>query len=208
LKFVLFVEGYSEKMSLPAFLKRWLDNRLRQPVGMKIVRFEGWADYNRDVQKKARVHLNAPGSDDVVAVIGLIDLYGPTIFPAHLANADDRYNWGKGEFENRVAHERFRHFFAVHETEAWLLSEPALFHHDIRGSFPGRIAEPETVNFTEPPAKMLERLYKNRLKQTYKKVTHGKELFDKLDPATAYDKCPRLRELLDEMLRLAIRALA
>jgi len=208
LKFILFVEGYSEKKALPAFLKKWLDNQLPQPVRMKIVRFEGWADYNRDVRKKAHVHLNAPGSDDVVAVIGLIDLYGPTIFPGHLANADDRYNWGKGEFENRVGHEKFRHFFAVHETEAWLLSEPALFHHDVRASFPGRVTQPETVNFNEPPAKMLERLYKNRLKHTYKKVTHGKELFDRLDPATAYNKCPHLRELLDEMLRLARRALA
>jgi hypothetical protein len=30
MKFVLFVEGYTEKKALPEFLKRWLDPRLSQ----------------------------------------------------------------------------------------------------------------------------------------------------------------------------------
>lgn len=105
--------------------------------------------------------------------------------------------------KKRVGDSRFRHFFAVHEIEAWLLSEPMLFPAEVRTGFPGTVDQPETVNFDEPPAKLLERLYKDRLKQTYKKVTHGKELFDKLDPDTAHARCPRLRELLDEMLKLA-----
>lgn len=206
MKFILFVEGYSEKKALPAFIKRWLDDQLDPKVGLKVVRFEGWADYNREVQKKVRVYLNSPGSDDIIAIIGLIDLYGPTIYPTQLTTAEARYEWGKNEFENRVGHPRFRHFFAVHETEAWLLSEPTLFHQGIRSGFPGRVTQPETVNFNEPPGKLLERLYKDRLKQTYKKVTHGKELFDKLDPAIAYASCPHLRDLLDEMLNLARNA--
>jgi len=208
LKFILFVEGYSEKKALPAFLKRWLDRQLPQRVGLKIVRFEGWGDYNREVSKKARVHLNSPGSEDIIAIIGLIDLYGPDIYPGHLTTAKEKYDWGKEDFEKRVGNARFRHFFAVHETEAWLLSEPTLFPANVRTGFPGRVTQPETVNFDEPPAKLLERLYKARLKQTYKKVTHGKELFDKLDPDTAYACCPRLRELLDDMLGLARAALS
>ena len=42
MKFVLFVEGHTEKAALPAFLKRWLDPQLEQRVGLKPVRFEGW----------------------------------------------------------------------------------------------------------------------------------------------------------------------
>jgi hypothetical protein len=34
-------------------------------------------------------------------------------------------------------------------------------------------------------------------------VTHGKDLFDKLNPEVAYRKCPHLKDLLDEMLRMA-----
>jgi hypothetical protein len=39
--------------------------------------------------------------------------------------------------------------------------------------------------------------------RTYKKTTHGSELFSQLDVELAYAKCPRLKELLDEMLNLA-----
>jgi len=71
---------------------------------------------------------------------------------------------------------------------------------------PGKTQHPEMINFDEPPSKSLQRLYKEKIKQTYKKVTHGKALFDKLDPAIAYEKCPYLREIFDEMLKIAREA--
>ena len=44
MKFVLFVEGYTEKKALANFFKRWLDPKLDKSVGIQVVRFEGWAD--------------------------------------------------------------------------------------------------------------------------------------------------------------------
>ena len=41
MKFVLFVEGHTERKALPDFIRRWLDSRLAQRVGIKAVRFEG-----------------------------------------------------------------------------------------------------------------------------------------------------------------------
>ncbi len=41
MKFVLFVEGHTEKAAVGPFLKRWLDPQLSSPVGIKTVRFEG-----------------------------------------------------------------------------------------------------------------------------------------------------------------------
>jgi len=202
-KFILFVEGYTEKKALPAFLKRWLDPQLQQSVGMQTVRFEGWAELRKDVCKKAHLYLNGPGREDILAVIGLLDLYGPTFYPGHLVNAEDRNRWAKKDIEDEVNHPRFRQFFLVHEVEAWLLSQPELFPSEVRRAFPGKIAQPESVNFQQPPSGLLQKLFKEKLKQTYKKVTHGKNLFDKLDPSVAYNKCPNLKELLDEMLRLA-----
>lgn len=203
MKFVLFVEGYTEKKALPAFLKRWLDPQLPQPVGMQTVRFDGWAELRKDVRKKANLYLHGPQRDEILAVIGLLDLYGPTFYPSHLVNAEDRNSWAKKEIEDEVNHPRFRQFFSVHEVEAWLLSQPELFPPEVRKALPGKIAQPESVNFQQPPGKLLEQLFKAKLKQTYKKITHGKDLFDKLDPLVAYDKCPHLKALLDEMLRLA-----
>ncbi len=78
MKFVLFVEGYTEDKALPAFIKRWLDKRLPQPIGIKSVRFEGWAELRREVNKRTHLYFKSPESASIIAVISLIDLYGPT----------------------------------------------------------------------------------------------------------------------------------
>lgn len=84
-----------------------------------------------------------------------------------------------------------------------MLSQPELFPDEVRRRLPDKIERPETVNFTEPPSQLLGRLYRDTLRRTYKKIVNGRELFERSDPEVAYNKCPRLRELLDEMLRLA-----
>jgi hypothetical protein len=203
MKFILFVEGHTEDKALPAFLKKWLDPRLESPVGIDTVRFDGWPELFRDTARKARMHLNSPSKDKIIAVISLLDLYGPTFYPTHLTDKDERYLWAKQEIEGIVQEENFFQFFAVHEVEAWLLSQPEIFPASVRNALPGKVATPETVNFDEPPAKLLDTLYRQHTKRIYKKVVNGKELFGKLDPAVAYEKCPRLRELLDTMLDLA-----
>ncbi|MEI7748551.1 MAG: DUF4276 family protein [Chlorobiaceae bacterium] len=206
MRFILFVEGYTEDKALPAFLKRWLDARLLKPVGIRVVRFEGWPELVKDVAKKAKMHLNGPWKDDIIAVISLLDLYGPTFYPAQASDSKERYEWGKQYLEGMVDHRKFFQFFAVHEVEAWLLSDPEIFPQKVKSAFPKRIEKPEMVNFTEPPAKLLERLYSNYTPRSYKKVVHGRELFGKLNPEVAYSKCPRLKELLDNMLELAEQA--
>ena len=200
MKFVLFVEGHTEKKCLSGFLRRWLDSRLNQRVGIQVVRFEGWPELVKDSPTKARLYLN---NTDVIAVIALLDLYGPTFYPKDKVTVADRYAWARADLEGKVGDPRFRQFFAVHETEAWLLSDPDLFPRAVKDALSARVQHPEEVNFDEPPSKLLGRLYDEKTKRTYKKVTHGKELFDKLDPGVAYRKCPRLKELLDQMLHMA-----
>lgn len=203
MKFVLFVEGYTEDKSLPQFLKKWLDPQLSTPVGIKSVRFEGWPELFKDAPRKARLHLNGPAKKDIIAVISLLDLYGPTFYPAQITESEERYGWAKKDIEDRVDHPKFFQFFAVHEIEAWLLSQPNIFPAKIENALPSKIQNPETVNFNEPPAKLLERLYPLHTGRSYKKVVNGKELFSKLDPNRAYQKCPKLKALLDKLLELA-----
>jgi len=62
------------------------------------------------------------------------------------------------------------------------------------------------VNFDEPPGCLLNRLYEQATRKKYKKVVYGGQLFKKLDPAIAYERCPELKALLDEMLSLAKEA--
>jgi len=203
MKFVLFVEGHTERKALPGFLKRWIDPRLEQRVGLKVVRFNGWAELINDSTKKAKMYLN---EDDVIAVFALLDLYGPTIYPDDKQCTSERFEWAKNYLERKVGDHRFHQYFAVHETEAWLLSNPDLFPKIIKNAFPGKVQNPEEVNFDKPPSKLLGELYREKTKRTYKKVAHGKELFDKLDPDVAYQKCPYLRELFDDMLKIAKEA--
>jgi hypothetical protein len=93
--------------------------------------------------------------------------------------------------------------FAVHEIEAWFLSDLSLFPTAIRASLARKARYPEALNFDDPPKKLLKRMYREKLKQEYKEVTHGYEFFSRLDPSTAASRCPNLKAMLDEMLRLA-----
>ena len=207
MKFVLFVEGHTEKKVAPGFLKRWLDPKLSQPVGIKSVRFEGWHDYVDEIAKKVALNLSGQTGSDVIAGIGLLDLYGPTLFPDEVSTVDQKFVWGKRHLEeNIVKHERFFQHFAVHETEAWLLSDHTIFPNAVRLGVQKISRSPESVNFDEPPSKFLKRLYREKLDKSYKKVTDGTNLFKDLMPERAYDKCPYLRKLLDDMLSLAKKA--
>ena len=191
MKFVFFVEGHTEKKALPDFLRRWLDSKLPQRVGVQVVRFEGWAELVNDLPRKAPLYL---ANEDVIAVVALLDLYGPTFYPANAKTAEKRHAWAVKHLESKVNDKRFKSSFAVHETEAWLLSKPDLFPTVVTKALPGKIDRPEEVNFDEPPAKLLDRVYKEKTGRGYKKVTYGRELFAKLDPALARERCPYLRE--------------
>jgi hypothetical protein len=200
MKFVLFAEGHTEHKAVPSFLKRWLDPKLSEPVGIQSVRFEGWAELVKDAPVKAELYLS---KDDVIAVIALLDLYGPTFYPDDKDTPDKRYEWAKRYLEKKVGQDKFFQFFAVHEVEAWLLSDPSIFPASVRTQVAGLSRSPECVNSTNPPAKRLNEVYSRQTKRRYKKVVYGKDLFAKLDPHVAYGKCPHLKELLDGMLKLA-----
>lgn len=83
MKFVLFCEGWTEKKSLPAFLRRWLDSQLSVRVGIKVVRFDGWQELVKDAPVKAELHLRA---NDVIAVIGLLDPLWTNLLPLKQAD--------------------------------------------------------------------------------------------------------------------------
>ena len=114
----------------------------------------------------------------MIAVVGLLDLYGASLsYPPNLT-ADAKYALAKTELERRVGDPRFRQHFAVHETEAWLLSDPGIFPAAIRDRLANEADRPESVNFEEPPAKLLHRVYRAHRRE-YKKVVDGSALLNK-----------------------------
>ena len=205
-KFILFVEGYTEMTGLAGFLKRWLDARLDVPVGIDPVRFEGWSDLVRDGKKKANVYLTSSKQSEIIAVIGLIDLYGVDYYPDEITGVKERYQWLKNDIEQKVGQARYRQFFAVHETEAWFLASLSEFPTEVRKTLEKKVLYPERVNFDTPPAKLLEATFSRELKRDYKKVTEARNRFPKLDPELVSAKCPYLQEMLNELLRLVQEA--
>lgn len=202
MKFVLFVEGYTERKAVGAFLKRWLDSRTRESIGIKVVRFDGWPEMVKDMPKKAKMHLAGPDRHNVIAVLALLDLYGPTFYPSHLSTSRERLEWATQEMQNKVGDARFRMFFAVHELEAWLLSQPEIFPKPIADAVSRISNAREDVDFDAPPSKRLCEFFQQKTGLKYKKTTHGVQYFSKLDPEVAAERCPELRRMLETMLQM------
>jgi hypothetical protein len=204
MKFILFVEGATEKQGAVDLIRRWLDARLAPVrVGVKPINVRGFGNFSREVPRKARLHLSGRDAEKIIGVIGLLDLYGANIFPGRISTVEEMWQWGKNKIEKEVNHPKFRMVFAVHDVEAWLLSQPELLQLNWGREVHRRLDRPEEIDLQDPPAKLLARTYRDQKNRKYKKPTDGKAFFDKLDPEIAYQKCPYLKQMLDEMLRLA-----
>ena len=203
MRFVLLVEGKTEKEAAAEFLRRWLDSQLSLRVGIQVVRFNGYAQLLQKVAVRAQEFIDGPKNKEIISVVGLLDLYGPTFYPDSCTTAEQRRAWATQKIEADVCRKRFRMFFAVHEFEAWLLAQPVNLPAAVQRILPSKTNQPETVNFDEPPARLLNRLYTQATGREYKKVTHGRDLFAKLNPNIAVTKCPQLARMLNEMLAMA-----
>ena len=208
MKFVLFVEGATEATVLPAFLERWLHDqiqyRLKQRVRVDAQPFGSCSALMQNGPKRAKYLLNEPQkASELIAVISLLDLKGADFpYPKQMKTVDAKCKWARNYMQKQVDSPKFRQHFAVHDLEAWLLSDAGIFPQTVRGAV-AKVKTPESVNSTKPPSKFLAEIYESKSKHSYRKVTDGKELFGKLDPQVAYEKCPYLKLLLDEMLTLA-----
>lgn len=205
MRFVLFGEGNTERKGLPPFLRKSLEQSVGASVGIRVVEFTGWAEYRDEVAKKALKYLEGPGSEEIIAIIGLLDLHSPGLCPDDRRPVQDRIQWVRQTIESMVGHPKFRQYVAVHETEAWLLSDPSIFPAEIRKVLVRSAKRPETVDDQEPPSRFLSRLYvtKTPRGKAYKKVVDGSDLFEKLNPVAAQSRCPHLKEMLDDMTALA-----
>ncbi len=210
-----FVEGDTERIVLPGFIARWLNPRLTVPVEIPApVNLQGCGGFIQEIGKSAKGHLRSADSNDLIAVVGLLDLKGPEahhFYPPGVTAIQDRYEWGKRKIEQYVDHPKFHMFFAVHEIEAWLFSQPEIFPEFIREALFEGLPEPEEIDFDTPPSKRLKKTYDTLIQQksishAYRKTGHGRKFFNSLDPERAYAKCPYLRKMLDALLSVSKKA--
>jgi len=202
----LFVEGDTERgearrRTLPRFIHNWLDPQLPEGrrVGITPVKFQGVSNYLDGLQRKIALYLDDGRANFVV---GLVDLYGipaSRIDLSQYTTVKDKIIAARGYMRSIVPKEyrdRFRQHFAVHEVEAWLLAYPEEWPPEVRDQITRRA--PEQIDLTEPPAKFLKRIVGR-----YKKTTTAMNLFPKVNPQVAIDKCPFLRQFMEDLLLLA-----
>ncbi|MCD6217553.1 DUF4276 family protein [bacterium] len=207
MKFIIIVEGKTERLAIQEFLKRWLDSKLNEKVGIK-QRITIGGKLEDKFKKQAKKLLEEDRKKEILAVIGLLDLYGLGFdHKGTTKGVAKLFKDKKAAIENHVNHNQFRMFFAVHEFEAWLLSDPNVFQSNRRDELNKYSANPERVNFKNHPSKVIQDIYnKRKSKRSYKKTTDGCDLFSRLDPQVVYDKCPHFKMMLDEMVQMALAA--
>lgn len=206
MKFIIIVEGRTEKLAIHDFLKRWLDHKLVERVGVRQRLLSG-GKIEQQITKQALAHLEKDDENEIIGVFGLLDLYGMGFdLEGKTMGPDKLFKERKKAIEKQVSHDHFKMFFAVHEFEAWLLSDPEIFQQNFRKEVGKYSSNPESVNFTNHPSKLLQDIYRRKAKGHYKKTTDGPDLFSRLDPQLVYDKCPYFRKMLDEMVKLALDA--
>jgi len=183
------------------FIHNWLDPQLPEGrrVGITPVKFQGVSNYLDGLQRKIALYLDDGRANFVV---GLVDLYGipaSRIDLSQYTTVKDKIIAARGYMRSIVPKEyrdRFRQHFAVHEVEAWLLAYPEEWPPEVRDQITRRA--PEQIDLTEPPAKFLKRIVGR-----YKKTTTAMNLFPKVNPQVAIDKCPFLRQFMEDLLLLA-----
>jgi hypothetical protein len=200
-KLQLYVEGDTEAHALPGLVRRWLDQKAGAHVRVLVESLDGWQRFAGEIDAKVRLRLRQGDSSQLIGVIGILDLYGPQFYPAGVTTADDRVMWATKHFEAEVNDRRFRMFMAVHEIEAWILSQPSLLPPQVSKVLPSR--PPEQVDFGEPPSKLLHGLYKKRLKRHYKKTVDSVNMLAMLDLQVLHDRCPYAAAFLDAVLDMA-----
>lgn len=199
---LLLLEGATELAALPTFLGRWLEKEAGRPIRLRPVDLKGSGNYVRELRRK--IVLFTENYPDITGCFGLLDLYGLDLpYPKTVTSSAAKQRWAKQHLEAIASHPSFRQHFAVHDVEAWLLSDPALFDRSVRDALPKKAAKPEAVNFDTPPAELLKSLHLMKTPRAYRKRVDGKTFFNKLDPHLAASKCPALQALLQDMLAAA-----
>jgi hypothetical protein len=82
-KFILFVKGKTEAQSVSGFLNQWLSLHFEPGAcpGIQIKKFEGLSALHDRAPRIAMNYLTDPAYSDVIALISLLDLYGPQFYP-------------------------------------------------------------------------------------------------------------------------------
>lgn len=208
----ILCEGSTEENAVNLFIKKHWDV---SSVGLKAV--QTTAD---DIIEDADIAID---NGDAQAVFSLFDLYG---FKHELRDSQgfkkdylalttrkDQIkfcvDYYRRHLKEQVSNkEEFHPHFSIHEIEAWILADTTSVSRKLKiCNYKGE-ANPEEINFDNPPKKRLNNLFSTHLKTRYKENSDSKNIFPKLDFNTVYSKCHYFKLFYDELVREGQRILS
>jgi hypothetical protein len=149
------------------------------------------------------------------AVFCLIDLYGiHEAFTHELSHAlgtrnwfgmdtQEKVNWLKTEIPRRCIAPEYRAKFHIHisvyEIEALMFADPNRIARMLKVNSIGEFHHPEKINDVNPPAKLLNELFRQHLKRRYGKTTDGVSLLRELNFDLVYKQCPNFKIFVDDL---------
>lgn len=141
------------------------------------------------------------GSIRVAGLITRSHLCGLALpFPASVTEVEEKVAWAKQELESCAKDMRFRQFFAVYELEAWLLSDTGLFPNEVKNALPASLSE--KVNSSEPPSKLIGKLYQSKIRKPYKKQADGEKFFCETGPKNSLSEVSALESAAGRNARI------
>ena len=170
-----------------------------QGCGIKIKPYEGIATLLRKLDDQIKAELLS----DAQVVFCLVDYYHYPLpsekehlpFPQRLKAIKSNMLEQIDASRRSVVHCHV----VVYEVEAWILADEQVLVQRLKTKSLSFWNQPETVNDMKPPAKVLEELFRTRLKRRYDKYKDGVDLLGKIDWQKVYAKCPTFQQLVDDL---------
>jgi hypothetical protein len=196
-KIKVLCEGQTEE-GLRALLSKAVDIR---KCGIHIRTYEGVAQLLRKLDGRIREELRS-GAE---VVFCLVDYHHfPLSDEQKFLPLEQRVAAIQGYIAEQIHESRresVRCHIVVHEVEAWIIADEQAVAQRLKINNLAAWAQPETINDMNPPAKVLEQLFRTRspLKKRYIKAKDGVDLLRKVDCQKVYDKCPTFKKLVDDL---------
>ena len=214
MKVWVYVEGRSDKDALSALCRNWRQDLRTRGWGIEYVSLKNKSEYLRKIGPRTAEKLTNNVND---LVVGLPDLY-PNYASGEYrhSNLQELKNLqirlvkrslqkivGPGDSDSRIS--RFYASALKHDLEMLLLTVPSQLQSllGMRNAPQGWRLPPEDQNQNKPPKKIVEELFRTRLKRSYREITDSQAILSKVSLSEVlFDekqgaKCPAFRAMLD-----------
>lgn len=208
MKVWIFVEGHSDEKALSALWNDWKQRLRENGWGIELIPLENKSKYFRKIGARATEKL---ANDACDLVVGLPDLY-PNRDYANTEYKHDNLKELRAVQRHLVKQnlrKKFRQtdsymarFYASalkHDLEVLLLAATSQLQSRLKMSNrpSGWRQPPEEQNQDRPPKKVVEELFRRRLKRSYRENADSAAILRDADLRQVAEQCPTFRAVID-----------